>query len=115
MMDDMRVSKVSYHGGSMFALVKAATPEQAVEIAKAHREKKRLWSQAPQAVLSDRYEVVLATERDIAWARKHGSGVLTDMPAKPRKTVLRARKPLAGVSVGAEATTRVSGTIGEAA
>ncbi len=96
--------KVSYHNGSMCALVEAETPERAVEIARAHREKKRLWSKPPQAVLDDSYEVAPATERDVAWARKFRVGVLTDMPMKPRKGAPRSRKRTAGAQEGAEAT-----------
>ncbi len=112
----MRLFRVSYHGGSMCALVKAETPERAVEIARAHREAKRVFrDHPPEEVREDRYEAPLATERDIAWARKFGASVYTDMPKKPSKKGLRARKRAAGVSDEAEAITRAGGAFGAAA
>ncbi len=46
-----RVYKVSYHARELFALVEAATPDEAVAIAKAHRLTKRLWGrQRPTGV-----------------------------------------------------------------
>ncbi len=111
-----RIWKVSYHNGSLSALVEAETPERAVEIAKAHREKKRLWSRKPpQSVLSDSYEVEPASARDIEWARSFGVGVLTRMPVKLRKGGVRSRKQPTGAREGAEAVTRPSGQFGEAA
>ncbi len=86
MTDGKRIYKVSYHRGSLCALVETETPERATEIAKAHREAKRVFSgHPPREVLEDRYDVAPATERDVAWARKFRVGVLTDMPEKPRK------------------------------
>ncbi len=111
-----RIWKVSYHNGSLSALVEAETPERAVEIAKAHREAKRVFSgHPPREVLEDRYDSTAATARDVAWARKFGAGVLTSMPEKPRKGGLRARKRRAGAREGAEAVERASGQFGEAA
>ncbi len=96
-----RVYKVSYHGGALCALIKAETPERAVEIAKAHREAKRVFSgHPPREVLEDRYDVAVATEREIAWARKFRVGVLTDMPEKPRKGAPRSRKRETGTPGG---------------
>ncbi len=93
MTDGMRIYKVSYHGGSMCALVETETPERAAVIAKAHREAKRVFSgHPPREVLEDRYDVAPATERDVAWARKFRVGVLTDMPMKPRKGAPRSHK-----------------------
>ncbi len=111
-----RVYKVSYHGGSMFALVEAETPERAAEIARAHREKKSVFGGKPsKTVREDRYEPALASERDVAWARSFGVGVLTDMPEKPQKRAVRSRKALAGTTEGTEAVTRPSGQFGKAA
>ncbi len=111
-----RAYRVSYHAGSLCALVKAETPERAVEIAKAHREKKSVFGGKPsKTVREDRYEPSLASERDVAWARSFGVGVLTRMPEKLRKGAVRSRKRPAGVSEGAEAVTHPSGQFGEAA
>ncbi len=111
-----RIWKVSYHNGSLSALVETETPERTVEIAKAHREAKRVFSgHPPREVLEDRYDVAPATERDLAWARKFGAGVYTDMPEKPPKGRPRSRKQPADASQGAEAVTRPSGQFGEAA
>ncbi len=116
MTDGARIYKVSYHDGSLCALVKAETPERAVEIAKAHREAKRVFSgHPPREVLEDRYVSTAATARDVAWARKFGAGVLTSMPEKPRKGAPRLRKRETGTQEGTEATTRASGQFGEAA
>ncbi len=105
MTDGKRIYKVRYHGGSMFALVMAEAPERAVEIAKAHREAKRVFSgHPPREVLEDRYDVAPATERDVAWARKFRVGVLADMPVKLSKGAPRSRKRRAGAQEGAEAT-----------
>ena len=94
-----RIWKVSYHRGALSALVKAETEERAVEIAKAHREKKPAFGgKPPKAVREDCYETTLASERDIAWARSFGVGVLTDMPEKPQKGAARSRKQPAGAS-----------------
>ncbi len=112
----MRLFRVSYHAGSMCALVKAETPERAVEIAKAHRETKRLWSgKPPQSVLSDNYEVEPASESDIAWCKSFRVGVLTGMPEKPRKRAARSRKQLAGAPGGVAATGHAGGQFCEAA
>ncbi|MEE8275366.1 MAG: hypothetical protein V3R88_11925, partial [Alphaproteobacteria bacterium] len=66
-----RIYKVSYHRGSLYALVKAETEERAVEIAKAHRlrkfERSPRLGQPGKSVLDDVYTVALATERNIAW------------------------------------------------
>ena len=116
MTDGKRIYKVSYHGGSMCALVETETPERAAVIAKAHREAKRVFSgHPPREVLEDRYDSTAATARDVAWARKFGAGVLTSMPMKPRKGAPRSRKRLAGTPEGAEAITRAGGAFGEAA
>ncbi len=116
-----RIWKVSYHRGALFALVETETPEQAIEIAKAHRlhkfgRRKGLASKPPKSVLADRYEVALASERDIAWSRGFGIGTFVDMLSESRKGRPRSRKaPAAGTPEGAEATTRAGGQIGEAA
>lgn len=111
-----RAYRVSYHDGSLCALVKAETPERAVEIAKAHREAKRVFSgHPPRGVLEDHYDVAVATEREIAWARKFRVGVFTIMPEKPRKGAPRSRKRGTGTQEGAEAVTCPSGQFGEAA
>ncbi len=111
-----RIWKVSYHNGSLSALVEAETPERAVEIAKAHRETKRVFKgHPPREVIEDHYDVATATEREIAWARKFGASVYTDMPEKPSKKGLRARKRPEGTTEGAEAITRAGGAFGEAA
>ncbi len=105
MTDGARIYKVSYHGGSMFALVEAKTPERAVEIARAHREKKSVFGGKPsKSVREDRYEPALANDRDVAWARSFGVGVLTDMPEKPQKGAVRSRKRLGGAPGGVAAT-----------
>ncbi len=88
-----RIYKVSYHRGALSALVEAETEERAVEIARAHREKKPVCGgKPPKAVREDRYEPALASERDIAWARSFGVGVLTDMPEKSQKGAVLSRK-----------------------
>ncbi len=111
-----RVYKVSYHGGALCALIKAETPERAVEIAKAHREAKHIFrDKPPKSVREDHYEAAPATERDIQWARKFGVGMFTDMPSKNGKGRPRVRKALAGTTEGTEAVTRPSGQFGEAA
>ncbi len=116
MTDGKRIYKVSYHGGSMCALVETETPECAAVIARSHREAKRVFKgRAPKDVREDRYDVAPATDRDIEWARKFCVGVLTDMPSKNGKGRPRARKALAGTTGGTEATTRPSGQFGEAA
>ncbi len=116
MTDGKRIYKVSYHGGSMCALVMAETPERAVEIAKAHREAKRVFSgHPPREVLEDRYDSTAATARDVAWARKFGAGVLTSMPMKPRKGAPRSHKREIATPEGTEAAKRPSGQFGEAA
>ncbi len=101
----MPIASVSQHRGSMCALVEADLAHCATEIAKAHREAKRVFSGHPsREVLEDRYDVALATEGDVAWARKFGAGVFTDMPAKPRKTAVRSRKGFVGSAEGAGVT-----------
>ncbi len=116
MTDGKRIYKVSYHRGSWCAPVETETPEHAIEIAKAHREAKRVFSgHPPREVLEDRYDVVPATERDVAWARKFGAGVLTSMPEKPRKGAPRSHKREIATPEGTEAAKRPSGQFGEAA
>ncbi len=116
MTDGARIYKVSYHGGILCALVEAETPERAVEIAKAHREAKRVFrGHPPREVIEDHYDVATATERESAWARKFGASVYTDMSKKPSKKDLRARKRPAGTPEGAEAITRAGGAFGAAA
>ena len=116
MTDGARIYKVSYHGGALCALVKAETPERAVEIAKAHREAKHIFrDKPPKSVREDHYEAAPATERDIEWARKFGVGMFTDMPSKNGKGRPRARKRPAGTPEGAEAITRAGGAFGAAA
>ncbi len=64
-----------------------------LEIARAHREKKPVFGgKPPKAVREDRYEPALASDRDIAWARSFGVGVLTDMPEKSQKGAVLSRK-----------------------
>ena len=85
--------RVSYHGGNLFSLVEADMPERAVEIAKAWRERKRLWSgKPPPEVLGDEYTIRPATDRDIEWAAKFGCKPYTTMPP-PR----RGKPPLGAV------------------
>ncbi len=117
MTDGKYVYRVAYHQGSLSTVVKAETPERAVEIAKAHRETKRVFKgHPPREVIEDHYDVATATEREIAWARKFGSGVYTDMPEKPPKGRPRARKRLSGTSDTPEHTRRAGGgTFSEAA
>ncbi len=112
-----RIWKVGYHQDSLFALVKAETPERALKIAKAHRETKRVFrGHPPREVIEDHYDVATATEREIAWARKFGAGVYIDMPEKPPKGRPRARKRLSGTSDTPEHTRRAGGgTFSEAA
>ena len=108
--------RVSYHRGSLCALVEAETPARAVEIARAHREAKRLWSRKPpQSVRDDSYDIVVADERDIRWARKFGTGVLTDMPQKARKGRSHARKRLEEVLVGPRTASHVGAAFPDAA
>ncbi len=105
MTDGKRIYKVSYHGGSMCALVEADLGQHAIEIAKAHREAKRVFRGGPpKEVREDSYDVAPATDRDIAWARKFRVGVLADMPVKPSKGAPHSRKRRAGAQEGAEAT-----------
>ncbi len=112
----MNTFKVSHHGGALCALVKAETPERAIEICKAHREAKRLWSRKPpQSVLSDSYDVEQASRRDIAWARRFRVGALTDVPGKPRKGAVRPCKRLGGTRGRATATDHAGGQFCEAA
>ncbi len=116
MTDGARIYKVSYHGGALCALVEAETPEQAVEIVRAHREKKSVFGGKPSKIVrEDRYEPALASERDVAWARSFGVGVLTDMPEKPQKGAARSRKQLAGAPGGVAATGHAGGQFCEAA
>ena len=92
MTDGMTLWKVSYHGGEMFALVEAATPDAAVEIAKAHRRAKRVWRGDPPASLDiDAYTVNTPSERDIRWCQECGVGVQTGMPARSRRKGTLAR------------------------
>ncbi len=102
--DGKIIYRISYHGGNLYALVKAETPERAVEIAKAHRlrkfERSARLGKAGRAVIDDVYTVDLATERDIAWARSFGVGVFTDMPLPADKRPASARKRLAGSPEG---------------
>lgn len=99
-----RIWKVSYHAGELFALVEAATLDEAVEIAKAHREAKSTFGgNPPRSVLDDIYEATTPTDRDLAWARKCRLGVLTDMPVKNQRGRPRSRKPLEGTPAGVEA------------
>ncbi len=108
-----RIYRVDYHGGSLCALVKAETPERAVEIAKAHREAKRVFrGHPPGEVIEDHYDVATATEREIAWARKFGASVYTDMPKKPSKGGLRAHARLSGSPIGLEAKERAHAQVG---
>ncbi len=110
MTDGKHIYRVSYHGGSLCALVEAETPERAVEIAKAHREKKfGFGRKPPKAVREDRYEPALASEHDIAWARSFGVGVITDMPSESRRGRPRSRKRPADTPEGAEAVARAGG------
>ncbi len=117
MTDGKRIYRVSYHGGSLFSLVEVGTEERALEIAKAHRETKRVFKgHPPREVIEDHYDVATATEREIAWARKFGAGVYIDMPEKPPKGRPRARKRLSGTSDTPEHTRRAGGgTFSEAA
>ena len=106
---------MSYHAHSLCALVKAETPERAVEIARAHREAKRVFrGHPPREVIEDHYDVAVATEREIAWARKFGASVYTDLPEKLPKGGLRARKRLLGSLLGLEAKERVHAQVGGA-
>ncbi len=116
MTDGKRIYRVSYHGGSLFALVEVGTEERALEVARAHREKKHIFrDKPPKSVREDHYEAAPATEHDIKWARKFGIGAFTDMPSKNGKGRPRSRKRPAGTSEGAEAMTRAGGAFGEAA
>ena len=92
MTDGMTLWKVSYHGGGMFALVEAATPEVAISTAKAHRKAKRVWRGDPPASLdADAYTVNTPTERDIRWCHECGVGVQTGVPARSRRKGTPAR------------------------
>ncbi len=85
-MSGKRIFKVSYHGGNLYALVETDLAQRAIDIAKAHRLRKRVFSgHPPKEVLDGHYEATAATERDIAWTASFGGRPLTDMPAKPRK------------------------------
>ncbi len=115
-----RIWKVSYHGGSLYALVKAETEERAVEIAKAHRLRK--FERSPRlgklgkSVLDDVYTVALATERDIAWTTKFGGKPFTGMPLPAGERTASSRKRLPGTTEGVEPATHAGGgTFGEAA
>ena len=113
--DGKSVWRVSYHDGSLFALVEAATPDEAVEIAKAHREAKSLFGGSPpRSVLDDIYEATTPTDRDLAWARECRLGVLTDMPVKNQRGRPRSRKPPEGTSAGVKAE-RAARTVSAAA
>ena len=78
--------RISYHGGEMFALVEAAMPDEAVEIAKAHRLAKHRYRKnlgpPSKAVLNDIYEATAASDRNISWCRQIGVGIQTGMPPK---------------------------------
>ncbi len=80
---DKPIFKVSYHGGELFALVVAATPDEAVEIARAHRQAK-FRGTPPTSVGEDNYEVSAPTERDIRWCHECQTGVQTGMPPRKR-------------------------------
>ena len=116
-----RIWKVSYHGGSLYALVKAETEERAVEIAKAQRlrkfERSPRLGQPGKSVLDDVYTVALATERDIAWTTKFGGKPFTGMPLPAGERTASSRKRLPGTTrEGVEPATHAGGgTFGEAA
>ena len=82
-MSGKRVWNVSYHGGELFALVEAATPDEAVEIAKAHR-KANYRGTPPKSLGDDSYEVSVPTERDLTWCHECKVGIQTGMPARKR-------------------------------
>ena len=85
-MDGKRIYKVSYHQGSLFALVETDSPDEAVEIARAHRKAKRVWKGTPPASLdTDAYTVSTPSERDIRWCHECGVGVQTGMPSSSRR------------------------------
>ncbi len=105
-MDGATIWKVSYHSGEMFALVEAATPDAAVEIAKAHRIARFRYSgkRPTKIVLDDIYTVSAPVESDFSWCSKMGVGLQIGKP--PRKTRkggtlsdrgLRAIRPPQGV------------------
>lgn len=103
-MDGKRIYKMNFHNGELFSLVEAAGPDEAVEIAKAHREAKSLFGgNPPRSVLDDIYEATTPTDRELAWARECRLGVLTDMPVKNQRGRPRSRNGVGGVLAGVEA------------
>ena len=74
--------KVSYNQGSLFALVEAATPNEAVEIARAHR-RANYRGTPPKFLDDDSYEVSVPSGRDFRWCHECRVGIQTGMP--PRK------------------------------
>ncbi len=50
-------------------------------------------------MIDDDYNVEVATESDIAWCRKLGVGIQTDMPVKAREGAVSARKAVRAIRV----------------
>ena len=80
-----KIWRVGYHAGNLFALVKATTPQRAIDIARAWRERKfgrhgGLSGAPPKSVLADTYTVRIATVRDIAWLARFGCKPYQGMP-----------------------------------
>lgn len=112
MMGGKHVYRVSYHAGSFYALVEAERREEAVTIAKAHRERKSIFGgNPPKVVREDRYEAVPVSARDIEWAQKFCVGPLTKMPVNKQKGRPRVRKGLAATPTRVEVAMSGNGTI----
>ena len=92
-----RIFKVEYHGGELFALVEAATPEEALDCARALRirQYKRRHRELVSAI-EDTYVVTDATARDIEWCASFGIRPVRADDNKVREVVRAARLLLEG-------------------
>ena len=98
----MTAYRVNY--ATLYAVVEADTPEAATGIAKAWRERKRVWSgRPPPEVLDDEYTARPATERDVGWAASFGIRPYRDMPPPRRRKVRHSAVEGVGVVRGREA------------